>query len=289
MALGIPSYRPTITGTTHMVSSGHYLAAAAGYRILEEGGNAIDAGVASGLAINVLFPHWTSFGGVAPIDAAPRGEERDGGDRRPGALAPCGLDRLLQPERRRGDPRGHPAVRHTGRGRRLVHGAEAVRHDELRAGGDPGAGAGREGDAGRSAPFRPPWSRGRPALNPGLRARRCCGPHGRPRPTSSSQEEGRRRSERCWRRRTLRPPSAASSTKSGPTRPRDARRPSRRHVTCSTKVRWPRRWSASPRSRGDCWLWRTWPRTRCPWGRQRGVATRASTCTRVVSGARARW
>ena len=50
-----------------MVSSGHYLAAAAGYRILEEGGNAIDAGVASGLAINVLFPHWTSFGGVAPI------------------------------------------------------------------------------------------------------------------------------------------------------------------------------------------------------------------------------
>ncbi len=67
MALGIPSYRPTITGTTHMVSSGHYLAAAAGYRILEEGGNAIDAGVASGLAINVLFPHWTSFGGVAPI------------------------------------------------------------------------------------------------------------------------------------------------------------------------------------------------------------------------------
>jgi gamma-glutamyltranspeptidase/glutathione hydrolase len=67
MALGIPSYRPSVTGTTHMVSSGHYLASAAGYRILEEGGNAIDAGVASGLALNVLYPHWTSFGGVAPI------------------------------------------------------------------------------------------------------------------------------------------------------------------------------------------------------------------------------
>ena len=54
-------------GTTHMVSAGHYLAAAAGYRILEQGGNAIDAGVASGIAINVTLPHATNFGGVAPI------------------------------------------------------------------------------------------------------------------------------------------------------------------------------------------------------------------------------
>ena len=54
-------------GGTHMVSAGHYLASAAGYRILEEGGNAIDAGVASGIAINVTEPHHTSFGGVAPI------------------------------------------------------------------------------------------------------------------------------------------------------------------------------------------------------------------------------
>ncbi len=67
MARGIDSYRPTIMGTTHMVSSGHYLAAAAGYRILEEGGNAIDAGVASGIVINVVLPHATNFGGVAPI------------------------------------------------------------------------------------------------------------------------------------------------------------------------------------------------------------------------------
>ena len=39
-------------GVTHMVSAGHYLASAAGYRILEEGGNAIDAGVASGIAMD---------------------------------------------------------------------------------------------------------------------------------------------------------------------------------------------------------------------------------------------
>ena len=64
---GIASYRPSVSGVTHMVSAGHYLAAAAGYRILEQGGNAVDAGVASGIAINVTLPHMTSFGGVAPI------------------------------------------------------------------------------------------------------------------------------------------------------------------------------------------------------------------------------
>ena len=67
MATGLNSYRPPIMGATHMVSSGHYLAAAAGYRILEEGGNAVDAGVASGIVINVTLPNATSFGGVAPI------------------------------------------------------------------------------------------------------------------------------------------------------------------------------------------------------------------------------
>ena len=61
------SYRPPIMGRKHMVSAGHYLAAAAGYRILEEGGNAVDAGVAAGIAINVTLPHATNFGGVAPI------------------------------------------------------------------------------------------------------------------------------------------------------------------------------------------------------------------------------
>ena len=67
MARGIETYRSPIMGVTHMVSSGHYLAAAAGYRILEEGGNATDAGVASGIAINVTLPDSTNFGGVAPI------------------------------------------------------------------------------------------------------------------------------------------------------------------------------------------------------------------------------
>lgn len=67
MGRGLTSYKPAIMGVTHAVSAGHYHAATAGFRILEEGGNAIDAGVASGIAINVVLPQWTSFGGVAPI------------------------------------------------------------------------------------------------------------------------------------------------------------------------------------------------------------------------------
>ena len=67
MTSQLSSYRPPVRGITHMVSAGHYLAASAGYRILEQGGNAVDAGVASGIAINVTLPNATNFGGVAPI------------------------------------------------------------------------------------------------------------------------------------------------------------------------------------------------------------------------------
>ena len=67
MPKGLNSYRPPVMGITHAVSAGHYLAAAAGYRILENGGNAVDAGVASGIVINVTLPNATTFGGVAPI------------------------------------------------------------------------------------------------------------------------------------------------------------------------------------------------------------------------------
>ena len=67
MSIGLKTYRPLITGTTHAVSTSHYLATAAAYRILEEGGNATDAGVAAGIVINVALPQYTSFGGVAPI------------------------------------------------------------------------------------------------------------------------------------------------------------------------------------------------------------------------------
>jgi gamma-glutamyltranspeptidase/glutathione hydrolase len=59
--------RPTICGTRHAVSAGHYLAAAAGFSVLEGGGNAVDAACAAGIALGVLHPDIVSFAGVAPI------------------------------------------------------------------------------------------------------------------------------------------------------------------------------------------------------------------------------
>jgi gamma-glutamyltranspeptidase / glutathione hydrolase len=60
------SSRMSIMGTRHVVSAGHYLAAHAGFQMLEAGGNAIDAGVAAGIAIGVLQTDKVNFGGVAP-------------------------------------------------------------------------------------------------------------------------------------------------------------------------------------------------------------------------------
>jgi gamma-glutamyltranspeptidase len=61
------TYRPTVYGTRHAISAGHYLAASAGFSVLEGGGNAIDAGVAAGIALGVLQPDLVNFAGVAPI------------------------------------------------------------------------------------------------------------------------------------------------------------------------------------------------------------------------------
>src|SRR5262245_18531181 len=64
-----PFRRPAVQARDHLVVAGHWLAAEAGDRILAKGGNAFDAGVASGLVLNVVLPQWTSIGGVAPIVA----------------------------------------------------------------------------------------------------------------------------------------------------------------------------------------------------------------------------
>src|SRR5688572_22572130 len=65
--------RPSVTGRRHMISAVHYLATMGGMRVLERGGNAIDAGVAAGVCINVVQPQLAMFGGVAPIVIAPAG------------------------------------------------------------------------------------------------------------------------------------------------------------------------------------------------------------------------
>src|SRR5712671_6182662 len=61
------AHRPTIMGTRHMVAACQYLAAEAGFKILEAGGNAIDAGVAAGISLGVVQPEFVNVAGVAPI------------------------------------------------------------------------------------------------------------------------------------------------------------------------------------------------------------------------------
>ncbi len=66
-ALGIASVRPTLSGTRHMVSANHHLAAQAAFQILEAGGNAVDAGVCGGLVLGVVQSDIVNIAGVAPI------------------------------------------------------------------------------------------------------------------------------------------------------------------------------------------------------------------------------
>src|SRR2546430_2630235 len=88
--IGVTEGRPAVLGAKHMVSSCHYLASLAGLRMFPRGGSAIDAGVAAGIALNVLERHLTDFGGVAPIIVFRPGltapESIDGFRRWPGSL-----------------------------------------------------------------------------------------------------------------------------------------------------------------------------------------------------------
>jgi len=70
------SWRPTVAGSHYAVSSGHYLATAAAMRVLDAGGNAVDAGVTATMALAVLQPDIVSFAGVAPTLVYLKGENR---------------------------------------------------------------------------------------------------------------------------------------------------------------------------------------------------------------------
>jgi gamma-glutamyltranspeptidase/glutathione hydrolase len=75
--------RPVIMGTRGVVTSGHYLASAAGFRIMEQGGNAVDAAAAMCFCLNLLEPHANGLGGEAPTLIYSAQERK--------AFAVCGL------------------------------------------------------------------------------------------------------------------------------------------------------------------------------------------------------
>ena len=63
----LASYRPMIQGNQGVLYASHHAAAVAGLGILQRGGNATDAGVAIGLALNVVNVQDCGFLGLAPI------------------------------------------------------------------------------------------------------------------------------------------------------------------------------------------------------------------------------
>jgi gamma-glutamyltranspeptidase/glutathione hydrolase len=68
--------RPELRGTFGMVTSTHWLASQSGMAVLERGGNAFDAAVATGFVLQVVEPHLNGPGGEVPAVfwSAERGE-----------------------------------------------------------------------------------------------------------------------------------------------------------------------------------------------------------------------
>ena len=95
------TFRPVVRGRRGVVAGGHPLSVEAGLRILQHGGNAVDAGVATILAASVIeFSHF-SFGGEVPIliklrngsptPGPPRGQPAWGGAVREGSRTSNGV------------------------------------------------------------------------------------------------------------------------------------------------------------------------------------------------------
>ena len=138
------SYRPTVMGMEGVVASGHYLASLAAQRILDRGGNAIDAGVAAGICTCVLQIDMVDLAGVAPIIIYLAEEERvvtiSGLGRWPQAAS---VD-ILPETSWWSHSRWCGALHHACSTRCLDYGAGKVRHDE------PGGRHGGRHHAGRA-------------------------------------------------------------------------------------------------------------------------------------------
>ena len=128
------SAHPIVSGTTYMAVSGDPAAFLAGSQILEAGGNAVDAGVAIGLCMNVLESEMTGFAGVAPamLRMAADGEVRNfvGVGPWPKIFG----RRLFSREPRRPCPTRRPRNRGAGRTGYLTHRPAEVRNPQLQYG-----------------------------------------------------------------------------------------------------------------------------------------------------------
>ncbi|HZD25169.1 MAG TPA: gamma-glutamyltransferase [Alphaproteobacteria bacterium] len=103
--------KPVVQAAGGLVASQHYLASEVGARVLADGGNAVDAAVATGLAIGCVEPWMSGIGGGGYMLVAPAGSDAvyavDFG-----MVAPRGLDPADYPlaEDAAGDLFGWPGV-----------------------------------------------------------------------------------------------------------------------------------------------------------------------------------
>jgi gamma-glutamyltranspeptidase/glutathione hydrolase len=63
----VTTTRPELTGDFGMVASTHWIASAVGMSVLEQGGNDVDAAVATGFTLQVVEPHLNGPGGEVPM------------------------------------------------------------------------------------------------------------------------------------------------------------------------------------------------------------------------------
>ena len=120
--------RPEIQATTHAVSTGHNYSTQAAFQILEDGGNAIDAGVCAGIALGILQSDLVSIGGVAPIILYSAEHQEVVTIAGLGVVAAAGQRRVLSPRIRRRHPTWSHAHRYPRRTGCLDHRAGTLWH-----------------------------------------------------------------------------------------------------------------------------------------------------------------